>query len=206
MGMSASQNDRMSEKLRVFVALGLPLLGAIAVVSDGFSAFGAWMSYGLGAETDDLPSYIVIPDARGLPAGGSINWSNGFLPARHQGVIMRSQGTAVDDLVPARQIPQPQEIASRELLNASIGMVTRTCSGSTDARLCESTSRWLHCFVICAAAVCWMTRWCCLPPNSVALRLPNQQRTRLAPAETITRKASPSGWPAPRCPAADRTG
>ena len=46
---------------------------------NGFPTFGAWMSYGMGSETDELPSYLVIPDTRGLPAGGSINWSNGFL-------------------------------------------------------------------------------------------------------------------------------
>lgn len=84
---------------------------------NGFPTFGAWMSFGLGSETDDLPSYVVIPDTRGRPAGGSINWSNGFLPARHQGVIMRSKGTAVDDLFPEREIPQHRELASRKLLN-----------------------------------------------------------------------------------------
>lgn len=84
---------------------------------NGFPTFGAWMSYGLGSETDELPSYVVIPDTRGLPAGGSINWSNGFLPARHQGVIMRSKGTAVDDLFPEQAIPESREIASRKLLH-----------------------------------------------------------------------------------------
>lgn len=83
---------------------------------NGFPTFGAWMSYGMGCETDDLPSYIVIPDPRGLPAGGSINWSNGFLAARHQGVIMRSKGVAVDDLFPAREISVDREVASRRLL------------------------------------------------------------------------------------------
>lgn len=84
---------------------------------NGFPTFGAWMSYGLGSETDELPSYVVIPDTRGLPAGGSINWSNGFLPARHQGVIVRSKGTAVDDLFPEHAIPASREIASRKLLH-----------------------------------------------------------------------------------------
>lgn len=83
---------------------------------NGFPTFGAWMSYGLGSETDELPSYIVIPDPRGLPAGGSINWSNGFLPARHQGVLMRSKGVAIDDLFPAKEIPLQQENDSRALL------------------------------------------------------------------------------------------
>lgn len=83
---------------------------------NGFPTAGAWLSYGMGAETDELPAYVVVPDSRGLPAGGSINWSNGFLPARHQGVIIRSQGTPVDDLFPAREIPVATESASRELL------------------------------------------------------------------------------------------
>jgi hypothetical protein len=83
---------------------------------NGFPTFGAWMSYGMGCETEDLPSYVVIPDNRGLPAGGSINWSNGFLPARHQGVIVRSKGVAVDDLFPATEIGPQQELASRQLL------------------------------------------------------------------------------------------
>ncbi len=74
----------------------------------------------MGAETEDLPAYVVIPDTRGLPAGGSINWTNGFLPARHQGVILRSQGKAVDDLVPARPIPEATDAASRELLASLI--------------------------------------------------------------------------------------
>lgn len=83
---------------------------------NGFPVVGAWMSYGLGAECDDLPSYVVIPDPRGVPAGGSINWTNGFLPARHQGVIMRSQGEAIADLSPARPIAAATESDSRELL------------------------------------------------------------------------------------------
>ena len=84
---------------------------------NGFPTAGAWLSFGMGAETEDLPAYVVIPDPRGLPAGGSINWTNGFLPARHQGVILRSQGKAVDDLVPSRPIAAETDVASRELLD-----------------------------------------------------------------------------------------
>lgn len=83
---------------------------------NGFPVTGAWVSYGLGAETDELPSYLVIPDQRGVPAGGSINWTSGFLPAQHQGVIIRSQGEAMDDLQPATPIALPTETASRQFL------------------------------------------------------------------------------------------
>jgi len=83
---------------------------------NGFPVMGAWLSFGLGSETDELPTYVVIPDSRGLPAGGSINWSNGFLPARHQGVVIRSSGTPIDDLHPARDFSEQLESDSRQLL------------------------------------------------------------------------------------------
>jgi len=83
---------------------------------NGFPTAGAWLSFGMGSETDELPAYVVIPDTRGLPAGGSINWSNGFLPARHQGVVIRSEGTPIDDLFPSREIPADTELAGRQLL------------------------------------------------------------------------------------------
>jgi hypothetical protein len=85
---------------------------------NGFPVMGSWLSYGLGAETDELPAFVVIPDSRGVPAGGSINWSNGFLPARHQGIVIRSQGTPIEDLFPAQEIRPDTERASRELLAA----------------------------------------------------------------------------------------
>ena len=84
---------------------------------NGFPTLGSWLSFGMGAETDELPAYVVIPDPRGLPAGGSINWSNGFLAARHQGVTMRGQGSAIDDLFPAQKISAATEAASRKLLD-----------------------------------------------------------------------------------------
>ena len=68
---------------------------------NGFPVLGSWMSYGLGCETDELPAYVVLPDTRGLPAGSTINWSNGFLPARYQGVTFRPKGQAIDDLFPS---------------------------------------------------------------------------------------------------------
>lgn len=87
---------------------------------NGFPVLGSWLSYGLGAETDRLPAFVVIPDTRGLPAGGSINWTNGFLPARHQGVVIRSQGSPIEDLFPPAHWSSGQnsraEQAGRELL------------------------------------------------------------------------------------------
>lgn len=83
---------------------------------NGFPVMGAWTSFGLGCETDELPAFVVIPDTRGVPAGGSINWTNGFLPATHQGVTIRSRGTPIDDLFPERAIPPEVDSDSRLLL------------------------------------------------------------------------------------------
>jgi hypothetical protein len=83
---------------------------------NGFPVLGSWLSYGLGSECDDLPSYVVIPDARSFPAGGTINWTNGFLPARHQGVVFRSRGPAIDNLTPAESISDDRERATRAIL------------------------------------------------------------------------------------------
>ena len=76
--------------------------------ANGFPVTGSWISFGLGCDTDELPAYAVLPDPRGLPAGGTTNWTNGFLPAQHQGVVFKSQGSAIDNLEPAREsMPKP---------------------------------------------------------------------------------------------------
>jgi hypothetical protein len=83
---------------------------------NGFPTAGAWLSYGMGADTDDLPAYVVIPDARGVPAGGSINWTSGFLPAQYQGVTVSSSGVPIQDLFPAQEVSGEVEAASGALL------------------------------------------------------------------------------------------
>jgi len=60
----------------------------------GFPSMGAWVTYGLGSESEDLPAFVVLPDPRGLPPGGPINWGAGFLPAIHQGTTMESLNLA----------------------------------------------------------------------------------------------------------------
>jgi len=99
---------------------------------NGFPVMGSWVSYGLGCETDELPSYVVLPDARGLPAGGTINWSNGFLPAQHQGVAFQTKGPIIHDLFPPRELSPRHEHDSRELL-ARMNEMHLTRSGAEDA-------------------------------------------------------------------------
>ncbi len=54
----------------------------------GFPSMGAWVSYALGNETRNLPTFVVLPDARGLPYNQRGNFSAGFLPATHAATII----------------------------------------------------------------------------------------------------------------------
>src|SRR6516164_3536526 len=64
-------------------------LQATGFVLPGFPGMGAWVSYGLGSLTRDLPTFVVLPDSRGFAPNGPANWSAGFLPAAHQGTMVR---------------------------------------------------------------------------------------------------------------------
>jgi len=55
----------------------------------GFPSAGSWVSHALGSESDNLPSFVVLPDHRGLASNGAKNWANAFLPAQHQGTVIR---------------------------------------------------------------------------------------------------------------------
>jgi Protein of unknown function (DUF1501) len=87
----------------------------------GFPCLGAWLSYGLGRLTDNLPAFVVLPDSRGLPYNNAGNFSSGFLPVAHQGTIIRPTAPVpIADLFPpanAGQITRESETAGLELLN-----------------------------------------------------------------------------------------
>ena len=72
----------------------------------GFPSMGAWVTYGLGSESADLPAYVVLPDPRGLPPGGIINWGAGFLPAVHQATTLDPSNPEqpIADLYPPKNI------------------------------------------------------------------------------------------------------
>lgn len=78
-------------------------------VLPGHPSMGAWVTYGLGTENQNLPAYVVFTDPRGGPIGGAPNWSNGFMPAAFQGTQFRSTGDPIVDLKPADEMtPQRQ--------------------------------------------------------------------------------------------------
>ena len=84
----------------------------------GFPTMGAWVTYGLGSESEDLPSFVVLPDPRGLPPGGVLNWGSGFLPAMHQGTVISTDATKppIADLFPPDGYVRSSEQPGRDFL------------------------------------------------------------------------------------------
>jgi hypothetical protein len=60
----------------------------------GRPSMGAWVTYGLGSESQNLPGFVVMSAGRGT-SGGASNWTSGFLPSTYEGVIFRNTGDPV---------------------------------------------------------------------------------------------------------------
>ena len=74
----------------------------------GFPSAGSWVSYGLGRLTDELPTFVVLPDHRGLASNGTKNWASAFLPSDHQGTVIRpGSDVPIADLFPDPRVPFP---------------------------------------------------------------------------------------------------
>jgi len=91
-------------------------------VVPGFPAMGSWISYGLGSMNQNLPTFIVLPDSRGFAPNGPGNWSAGFLPAAHQGTLIRaSNPSPIFDLFAPKEagfITPSSEKATWDLLRS----------------------------------------------------------------------------------------
>jgi hypothetical protein len=61
----------------------------------GRPSMGAWVTYGLGSESSDLPAFVVFSSGSKGTSGGASNWGSGFLPSTYQGVLFRSGGDPV---------------------------------------------------------------------------------------------------------------
>jgi hypothetical protein len=73
----------------------------------GFPCLGAWVSYGLGSLSDNLPTFVVLPDVRGTPYNNLGNFSSGFLPVQHAGTVLRlSNPNPIASLFPPRSASQ----------------------------------------------------------------------------------------------------
>lgn len=100
-------------------------------VTEGFPSMGAWLTYALGSESQDLPAFVAIPDVRGLPPNGPANWSAGFLPAAYQGTGFNTERPIANLQSPQDSNPD-QESAIRSLLGRMDRDFARRNPGHSD--------------------------------------------------------------------------
>ena len=75
---------------KFFLNTGSPLFGRPSI--------GAWVTYGIGSESQSLPGFVVLQSGPRGPRGGAPNWGSGFLPTTFQGVPLRSTGAPILNL------------------------------------------------------------------------------------------------------------
>jgi hypothetical protein len=81
----------------------------------GFPSAGAWITYGLGSESRNLPGYVVLGNSQGVK-GGPLNWSAGFLPTAYQGTLFRSQGAPILNLKQPKNVTREDQRAQLDFL------------------------------------------------------------------------------------------
>jgi hypothetical protein len=96
----------------------------------GDPAVGAWVTYGLGSENQNLPAFVVLPEVA-YPQGGSANWSNGFLPASYQGTALRAAGSPILNLDPPPGVTRATQRHNLDLL-AQLNSRHRETRGQRD--------------------------------------------------------------------------
>lgn len=103
---------------QIFMNTGSPIFGR--------PAMGAWATYGLGSESDDLPGFVVLTSGNGS-SGGAQNWGCGFMPTAYQGVLFRNQGDpilnvtspeGIDPVMQRESISLIQELNRQQLSKA----------------------------------------------------------------------------------------
>jgi hypothetical protein len=83
----------------------------------GRPSLGAWTTYGLGSESQDLPAYVVFSTGSKGPSGGSSNWGAGFLPTQYSGTLFRTGGDPVLYLSNPKGVDAPMQRDSLDVIN-----------------------------------------------------------------------------------------
>ena len=115
----------------------------------GFPCAGAWISYALGNESEDLPSFVVIPDHRGFPYNNRGNFSAAFLPAKHQGTILEiGKPRPIADIHP----PSDAEYISPESESSSLRALPAPPPRAPTTRASKRASRRTSSLRACSSA------------------------------------------------------
>jgi hypothetical protein len=83
----------------------------------GRPSLGAWATYGLGTENQNMPAYVVMPDPSGWVKGGAPAWGNGYMPAVYQGTILRGGESPILHLKTPDGISTGQQQTTVDLIN-----------------------------------------------------------------------------------------
>jgi uncharacterized protein (DUF1501 family) len=83
----------------------------------GRPSIGSWVTYGLGAETSELPAFVVMSTGSGI-SGGAANWSSGFLPTIYTGVRLRNQGDPIVNVTSPAGVDARLQRDSLDLIGA----------------------------------------------------------------------------------------
>ena len=83
----------------------------------GRPSLGAWATYGLGSENQNMPAFVVMPDPAGWVKGGAPAWSNGYMPAAFQGTILRGGESPILNLNTPAGVSAAQQRATVDLIN-----------------------------------------------------------------------------------------
>ena len=84
----------------------------------GRPSIGAWVTYGIGSESRDLPGFVVLQSGPRGPRGGAVNWGSGFLPSTYQGVSLRGQGEPILSLSSPQSISQADQRTTIDAIRA----------------------------------------------------------------------------------------
>jgi len=94
----------------------------------GHPCVGSWVTYGLGSESRNLPSFVVMSDplGRGLPKGSAQNWGAGFLPSVYQGTYLKPAGAPIDNMAPPADLAGDRQRRQLDLLRDLNGQSIET--------------------------------------------------------------------------------
>jgi Protein of unknown function (DUF1501) len=82
----------------------------------GRPTFGAWVLYGLGSESKNLPGFVVLSSGKGT-SGGTTNFSSGFLPSHYQGTVFRGEGEPILYLTNPPGVSRDNQQGTLEMIN-----------------------------------------------------------------------------------------
>jgi len=117
---TAGQADELAV-IRSCVSDGINHSGGICQMNTGSQlggrpSLGAWATYGLGTESDDLPAFVVMQDSDAQVVNGPRNWGSGFLPAVYQGTRLSGGEPPITNLRPPAGVSEPRQQGKLALL------------------------------------------------------------------------------------------